>query len=178
MEYKRLRKAIEYILGKGESLNGNFGWAAVGGQLSQTVTAQVLISLSKFSEMEKDSSRKKAILERIDNGFTYLKNTLLSDGNSLPSFAYSLVAHLDHHFRYPATHQLDTNLIIACVSRMNFFLYLQISIRCKAISNIREKVEMKKIHSNGRQRLDKVLLSGFLFFEIDFRMQIDTFRPN
>lgn len=119
MDYKLIIPAVEKILSEAKtSKDGDFGWANPASQLSRTVTAQVIITLSKCAEFETDQTRRKKILESIEKGFVYLKKSLLTGNSELPTYAFTLIAHLEHHDRHPSIHNLDPQLISNCVEEI------------------------------------------------------------
>ena len=119
MDYKLIIPAVEKILSEAKtSKDGDFGWANPASQLSRTVTAQVIITLSKCAEFETDQTRRKKILESIEKGFVYLKKSLLTGNSELPTYAFTLIAHLEHHDRHPSIHNLDPELISNCVEEI------------------------------------------------------------
>lgn len=118
MEYSLIKPAVYRILNEVKSENGFQGWANPSSNLSRTVTAQVINTLSKCSKFEVDDKKKKLILQSIQSGFDYLKHSISNGNSEFPTFTFTLIAHLEHHKRYNSIYPIDVELIEKCISEI------------------------------------------------------------
>ena len=126
MNYQLIAPAVDKILalGKNDS-KGHFGWSNhnTSPVLSRTVTAQVIITLSKCAEHEPNEQKKIKILEDIEKGFVFIKSEFEKGNCELPTYAFTLLAHLEHHSRFSKIHDLDVELIKTCTEELENDFY-------------------------------------------------------
>lgn len=126
MNYQLIAPAVDNILalGKNDS-KGHFGWSNhnTSPVLSRTVTAQVIITLSKCAEHEPNEQKKIKILEDIAKGFEFIKSEFEKGNCELPTYAFTLLAHLEHHCRFSEIHKLDIDLIKTCTEELENDFY-------------------------------------------------------
>ena len=102
---------------------GYYGWSNPNADLSRTVTAQVLIALSKYTEQVQLPDKK--LLETIAKGFNFLNNSILVDRANceLATLTYSIEAHVEHHLRYPIEFPLNVDFIALCIGEIKKDFY-------------------------------------------------------
>lgn len=124
MEYGIVKRAIDYLLGqKLIDDGGGYGWSntltPATVNPSRTVTAQVIITLSKAAKVINSHDGAKEINDIIENSFKYLISDIDDAGAQLTTFAFTLIAHIEHHHNFPEEHPLNFNLITKCVAGIN-----------------------------------------------------------
>lgn len=72
MEHKLFSLAIDNIINEVKTEHNYCGWSSSpSANLSRTVTAQIIATLSKYCEFENDSSRKKIYYRLLIKGFVF-----------------------------------------------------------------------------------------------------------
>ncbi|MEJ7610473.1 MAG: hypothetical protein WKF88_04770 [Ferruginibacter sp.] len=126
MEYSFIKPAVLNILDQALTSGG---WAShASSKVSRTVTAQVIITLSKCSKQNLGNTN---INNQIEAGINYLINSISHGNREITTFAFSIIAHVEHHKNFPGKHKLKPDFIKKCLDEMigkenegsNFYRY-------------------------------------------------------